>query len=102
MLEDTAELSLAAEAAHRNHSLNQFRRRIDPRARLALAEATIIHQLHLESAKRFGLGKHFGLYVARPVPGRLAARRRVHGEDQPALTTDRLYSRCPCDLIEER
>ena len=52
VLEDLADLRLAAEAAHGGHLLQQIVGAIEPGARLELAEAAIERELDVEAAER--------------------------------------------------
>src|SRR3546814_5158280 len=75
-----------------SHEAQQLSRFGNPRTRPALAEAAVVDELHVQSAKRLGLLEHLRLQVGRAVPGRLTAGGGVHGEDQPA-TRDRKSTR---------
>src|SRR6185312_2746862 len=84
VLEDLADLSLTAETAHGGHLLQQVIGAIEPGARLELAEAAVEGELDVEAAERCRRLEHLALEVAGAVPGRLPARRRIEGEQQPA------------------
>src|SRR3546814_7576145 len=83
MAQHLLDLRLPAEAAHAGHQVEKLRRAGRPFAGPALAEAAIIDELHLEPAQSGRLLEHLALQPAGTVPGRLAARRRVHRENQP-------------------
>ncbi len=81
-----AQLGTPAEAADLNHAADQLVGRRHPRARLALPEPAIEDELDIEPAEPVRRLEHLRLEMAGPVPSRLAARRRVHGEQQPAAS----------------
>ena len=65
------------------------------------ATAAEIDELHVEAADRLGFQEHFGLELARGVPGRLPAHGGVEREDQPA-TSGVCRSKPGAHAIEER
>jgi hypothetical protein len=101
MLEHAADLGLPGQAEHAAHQADQIARIVDPAARPAFVEAAVVHQLHVEAAERCGLEEHLSLDLAGAIPGRLARRRGVHGEDQARPTASRLGRRGPGHLLEK-
>src|SRR3546814_9830840 len=84
MAQHLPDLRLAAQAADRRHLARERCGVGYPGAGLALAEAAVEDELHVETADRGGRMEHLGLDPAGTVPGRLAARRRIQREHQPA------------------
>src|SRR3546814_20195330 len=84
MAQHLPDLRLAAQAADRRHLARERCGVGYPGAGLALAEAAVEDELHVETADRGGRLEHLGLDPAGTVPGRLAARRRIQREHPPA------------------
>src|SRR3546814_10108702 len=72
----SADLGAPGETEHTSHEAQQLSRFGNPRTRPALAEAAVVDELHVQSAKRLGLLEHLRLQVGRAVPGRLTAGGR--------------------------
>src|SRR3546814_1798531 len=68
-----------------SHEAQQLSRFGNPRTRPALAEAAVVDELHVQSAKRLGLLEHLRLQVGRAVPGRLTARSEEHTSELQSL-----------------
>ncbi len=101
MGQDLADLRLPGHAIDRTHHAQQFAGLGQPRADLELAETAIEGELDLEPAEIRRFREHLGLDLGRPVPGRLAAGRRVEGKDQPSALAGRPGGRSRRHLLEE-
>ncbi len=84
MVEDALDLSLTTAAEDPAHGAVKIGTVGEPSASLALVEPTIEDELNLETAKRRRRLEHLALDMAGAIPARLAARGRIHREDQPA------------------
>ena len=91
MAENFADLGAAAKTADLCHPPDELVGRRDPRARLAFAVAAEENQLDFKPAEPVGGMEHLGLQVAGLVPGRLAARRRIHSKQKPAAPARGVY-----------
>src|SRR3546814_20821507 len=91
----SADLGAPGETEHTSHEAQQLSRFGNPRTRPALAEAAVVDELHVQSAKRLGLLQHLRLQVRRPVPGRLTALGGLHGEAQPGTRQAAVWARGP-------
>src|SRR5207247_3686751 len=95
------DLGLTADAGNRAHHAMQIGGCGHPAARLAFGEAAVIDQLDVEPAERGGRLEHLALDPAGAVPTRLAARRRVEREDQPAAPPARPHRRGALQVAEK-
>src|SRR5262245_59594391 len=102
MRQHALDLRLAADTGDGTHCAMQVDGGGQPAARLALAKAAVIDELDVETAKRGRRLEHLALDAAGAIPGRLAARRRIERENEPAAATARSCGRHPLQLVEER
>src|SRR3546814_3777976 len=100
MAQHLPDLRLAAQAADRRHLARERCGVGYPGAGLALAEAAVEDELHVETADRGGRMEHLGLDPAGTVPGRLSARRRIQREHQPDAARAGPRRRRPPDLAQ--
>src|SRR5690606_6851664 len=84
MTQHPADLRLSTEASHGRHLPGERGRVGNPRARLALTEAAIEDELHVQPAERAGSMKHLRLDLAGSVPSGPAAGGGIHRENEPA------------------
>jgi hypothetical protein len=89
MAQHPMDLGPAGAAVDPDHQVDEVPGVADPAAGLALLEAAIEDELHIEPAEPVGLEEHLALDAAGSVPGRPAARRGVEREDQPAAAAAR-------------
>ncbi len=101
MAEDLPDLRLPAEAAYAGHQPPKLLRIHRPAARPAFPEAAVVEKLHLKPAERRGFGEHLALDMTGPVPGRLAARRGIHREDETPSLSGGLAARRGGDLVQK-
>ena len=81
--QQAGDLRAAGQAAHRPHQARQLAAVGRPAADLELVEAAIEGQPDLDAADFARRNEHLALLRRGCVPGRLAAGRRIHGEQQP-------------------
>src|SRR5205823_3274121 len=101
MRQHAFDLGLAAEAGDRAHRAMQVGGVGHPAARLAFVEAAVIDELDVEPAERRGGLEHLALDAAGAVPSRLAARRCIEREDQPAAAAAGPHRRGALQIAQE-
>jgi hypothetical protein len=82
VLQDPANLCQPGGAADAGHAFKQRVGIRTPGRGFELHESAVKTELYLESTEVDRLAEHLGLNLHRPIPCRLAARRRIHGEDE--------------------
>ncbi|MCX7364714.1 MAG: hypothetical protein NTV97_23145 [Alphaproteobacteria bacterium] len=99
--QESRDLGTSRQATHRAHQAGELAAFGGPAAHLEFVEAAIEGETDVEPAQRVGRDEHLALDGAGMVPGRLAAGRRIHGEQKPAARPGRAIGRQLADLLHE-